>query len=163
MGFNVRYNGRDKPFVSDALQQLRQQNRLVIFCPEVAAGLQTPRLPAEIRGGNGDQVLTGAASIVESDGTDASTVYRLAARLALTTALQHGCRFALLTDGSPTCGSQHIYNGTFSGQQVNGQGVAAALLRQHGIEVFSHRHPEQLLARIAITETNPRVLPHFAG
>jgi uncharacterized protein YbbK (DUF523 family) len=52
----------------------------------------------------------------------------------------------LLTDGSPTCGSQFIYDGTFSGQRKPGSGVAAALLREHGIAVFSDRQLPQLLA-----------------
>lgn len=152
MGFRVRYNGSDKPAVLDALEQLRQQNRLVIFCPEQAAGLPTPRLPAEISGGEGDDVLTQRAVILESDGNDVTAVYLKGARLALQTAQQSGCRFALLTDGSPTCGSQTIYRGDFSGQQINGSGVAAALLRRHDIEVFSEQQIPQLVARIAAAD-----------
>nr|WP_198924491.1 2-thiouracil desulfurase family protein [Enterobacter kobei] len=58
----------------------------------------------------------------------------LAAWLALKTAQSQGCRFAIMTDGSPTCGSQNVYDGASSGVKVPGEGVAAALLRQHGIE-----------------------------
>ena len=101
MGFRVRYNGCDKHAVLDALEQLRQENRLVICCPEQAAGLPTPRLPAEICGGEGDDVLAESAVILESDGHDVTAVYLKGARLALQVAQQSGCRFALLTDGSP--------------------------------------------------------------
>ena len=86
------------------------------------------------------------ARIVESDGQDVTPHYQLAAWLALRTAQEAGCKAALLTDGSPTCGSQFIYDGTFSGQRKPGSGVAAALLREHGIAVFSDRQLPQLLA-----------------
>ncbi|EJG2386050.1 DUF523 domain-containing protein [Kluyvera ascorbata] len=72
----------------------------------------------------------------------------LAAWLALKAAQSHGCRFAILTDGSPTCGSQNVYNGAFSGVKVPGEGVAAALLRQHGVEVFSEFQLEALKRRL---------------
>ena len=155
MGFRVRYNGSDKLSDLDALEQLRKENRLVVFCPEQAAGLPTPRLPAEISGGEGEDVLTGSAVILESDGNDVTAVYLKGATEALKTAQRSGCRFALLTDGSPTCGSQTIYRGDFSGQQINGNGVATALLRRHGIEVFSEQQITQLIARVAADDTTP--------
>ncbi len=157
MGFKVRYNGSDKPALLNALEQLRVQNRLVIHCPELAAGLPVPRLPAEISGGKGEDVLSGTAVILESDGNDVTEIYLLAAWLALKAARDAGCRFALLTDGSPTCGSQHIYNGKFSGQQTPGSGVAAALLRRHGIEVFSDHQIPQLVARVAEADASAEV------
>ena len=85
------------------------------------------------------------AQIVESDGQDVTAHYQLAAWLALKAAQEEGCAAALLTDGSPTCGSQFIYDGTFNGQRKPGSGVAAALLREHGITVFSDGQIPQLL------------------
>lgn len=108
-------------------------------CPELAAGLPVPRLPAEIIGGEGDKVMRDRAKIVESDGRDVTAHYQLdAARAA-------GCEAALLIDGSPTCGSQTIYNGRFQGEKIPGSGVAAALLRQYGIRVFSSEQIDELI------------------
>jgi uncharacterized protein YbbK (DUF523 family) len=149
MGYAVRYNASDKALISDTLTRWRSEQRLVIHCPELAAGLNTPRLPAEIQGGSAEQVLTGAARIYESDGNDITQHYVLAAWLALRTAQEAHCRFALLTDGSPTCGSQRVYDGSFGGQQQPGQGVAAALLRQHGIKVFAESQLTELIQRVA--------------
>ncbi|ARU93699.1 DUF523 domain-containing protein [Tatumella citrea] len=157
MGFRVRYNGSDKPAVLDALEQFRREDRLVVCCPEQAAGLPTPRLPAEICGGNGDNVLAESAVILESGGNDVTAIYLHGARLALQVAQQSGCRFALLTDGSPTCGSQTIYRGDFSGKQISGSGVAAALLRRHGIEVFSEQQVPQLVARVIASDNTPDI------
>jgi len=148
MGCRVRYNGSSKTLMRAALTQWRQEQRLVIYCPELGAGLPTPRLPAEIVGGDGAEVLAGRARVVESDGRDVTQIYTLAAWLALRTAQQAGCRYALLSDGSPTCGSQAIYDGRFSGQQQPGAGVATALLRQHGIAVYSEQQTDELLAHL---------------
>jgi len=105
-----------------------------------------PRRAAEIVAGHGPDVLRGQARIVENDGTDVTAHYQLAAWLALKAAQYHGCGVALLTDGSPTCGSQFIYDGSFSATRRVGMGVAAALLQAHGIRVFSDRQLPALLA-----------------
>lgn len=147
-GHPVRYNGTDKSYTANLLQQWRDEGRLVTHCPELAAGLETPRLSAEMVNGQGIEVLSGRAQVVESDGRDVTQPYVLAAWLALKAAQSHGCRFAILTDGSPTCGSQNVYNGAFSGVKVPGEGVAAALLRQHGVEVFSEFQLEALKKRL---------------
>ena len=98
--------------------------------------------------GQGNDVLNGRAQMVENDGRDVTQPYVLAAWLALKTAQSNDCRFAILTDGSPTCGSQNVYDGAFSGVKVPGEGVTAALLRQHGIEVFSEFQLEALKRRL---------------
>lgn len=145
MGFQVRYNGSNKAQLADVLARWQREGRLVIHCPELAAGLPIPRLPAEILNAQGADVMKNRAQIVESDGQDVTAHYQLAAWLALKAAQEEGCTAALLTDGSPTCGSQFIYDGTFNGQRKPGAGVAAALLREHGITVFSDQQLSQLL------------------
>lgn len=146
MGFQVRYNGSHKARLANALSRWQSEGRLVTHCPELAAGLPIPRLPAEILGAQGADVMQNRAKIVESDGQDVTARYQLAAWLALKAAQEEGCTAALLTDGSPTCGSQFIYDGTFNGQRKPGAGVAAALLREYGITVFSEQQLPQLLA-----------------
>ncbi|MBG2876565.1 DUF523 domain-containing protein [Proteus alimentorum] len=145
MGFKVRYNGTEKARLNTVLEQWQQEQRLVIHCPELAAGLPTPRASAEIAGFNGDQVMQNSAKVIESTGNDVTAHYQLAAWLALRTALDSNCIVALFTDKSPTCGSQYIYDGNFSGVIKQGEGVATALLRQHGIKVFSENQLEELI------------------
>ncbi|QUY49683.1 DUF523 domain-containing protein [Serratia plymuthica] len=152
-GFKVRYNGSDKPLINATLQRWQREGRLVVCCPELAAGFSTPRPSAEITpAANGATVLAQQAQVMEAGGGDVTDSYLLGAHLALETARRHGCRFALLTDGSPSCGSQFIYDGSFSGQTKPGSGVTAALLRRHGIEVFSDRQLAALVARVEATE-----------
>ncbi|MEQ9947997.1 DUF523 domain-containing protein [Pectobacterium aroidearum] len=148
-GFPVRYNGTEKKSVGDYLAQWRQQARLITFCPELAAGFPTPRPSAEIIPASGStSVITAGAKVVEATGGDVTERYILGAWLALNMAQQHNCRFALLTEGSPSCGSRIIYSGHFDGSQTAGSGVTAELLRCHGIEVFSDREIEQLIERV---------------
>ena len=146
MGHKVRYNGSEKAHLEETLRRWQNEHRLVTHCPELAAGLSIPRLPAEIVDGTGYDVMQGRARILESDGHDVTAHYQLAAWLALRAAQEAGCCAAILTDGSPTCGSQEIYSGTFSGQRQAGMGVAAALLQKNGIQVFSDNQLAELIA-----------------
>lgn len=132
MGFRVRYNASEKARMNAQLARWQQEQRLVIHCPELAAGLPVPRPPAEIMSADGKDVMRGQARIIENTGQDVTAHYQLAAWLALRAAQESGCSAALLTDGSPTCGSEFIYDGSFRGIHKAGRGVAASLLAEHG-------------------------------
>jgi uncharacterized protein YbbK (DUF523 family) len=145
IGQKVRYDGQDKVMPHDLIEQWQNEGRLVPICPEVAAGLSIPRKPAEIVRANG------MVRVQEDTGADVTEAFELGAQLALDTALQHQCRFAILTDGSPSCGSQFIYDGSFSGKQVGGQGFTTQLLESQGIRVFAHNDLAALKAALAET------------
>lgn len=85
----------------------------------------------------------------EATGTDVTARYVAGAQAALETARQNNCRFALLVDGSPSCGSGFIYDGSFGGRKHSGTGVTAALLRNHGIEVFAETEIDALANRLS--------------
>lgn len=148
MGFKIRYNGSEKAQIVETLARWQQEQRLVVHCPELAAGLPTPRPPAEIFAADGKDVMHERARIIENTGQDVTEHYQLAAWMALRAAQESGCTAALLTDGSPTCGSQFIYDGSFSGQRKSGMGVAASLLSEHGIKVFADTQLAELMAWI---------------
>ncbi|RDL52685.1 hypothetical protein BLJAPNOD_03848 [Ensifer sp. M14] len=149
MGHAVRYDGASKPLVHPAIDRWREEGRLVTICPEMSAGMPVPRPPAEIASGlSGVDVLDGKAAVVENTGRDVTGEFLAAAENALSLALEADCRFALLIDGSPSCGSGFVYDGTFSGARHAGQGVAAALLARNGIEVYSDREIEALIERV---------------
>ncbi|KSV95845.1 DUF523 domain-containing protein [Sinorhizobium sp. GL28] len=149
MGHAVRYDGQSKPLIHPAVDRWRAEGRLVTICPEMSAGMPVPRLPAEIASGAvGKDVLEGEARVVEINGRDVTEDFVRAAENALSLAKETGCRFALLIDGSPSCGSGFVYDGSFSGARHPGEGVTAALLAGSGIEVYSDRQIEALVARI---------------
>lgn len=149
MGKAVRYDGGALSLPSSLNDWLQQNVEWVGFCPEVAAGLPIPRAPAEIFGGHGDTVLQGEARVVGSDGIDVTTEFISGAQLALNLCRQHTIRYAVLAEGSPSCGSRRIYDGSFQGRKVAGMGVTAALLEQAGIRVFSQHTMEELKAALS--------------
>lgn len=138
LGSSVRYDGTHKRSGSEVLQRWLSEGRVVAICPEVAGGLPIPRPPAEVAAGaGGAAVLAGLAKVVDANAFDFSREFIAGARQALLQAQAKGIRVAVLKEGSPSCGSGHIHDGTFSGTQVPGRGVAAALLESAGIRVFS--------------------------
>lgn len=140
LGQPVRYDGRSKGIVSDWLTALGVEGRTLAFCPEVAGGLPTPRPPAERQG---ERVLT-------ASGLDVTTEFDRGAELALALCQAQGIRFALLKEGSPSCGSGRIYNGRFEGVSVTGEGKTTALLRRHGINVFSEDQLAELASALSL-------------
>lgn len=137
LGEKVRYNGAAAAAASRILEEWRAEGRVVPFCPEVAGGLGVPRPAAEILGPGGASVLDGAGRVVTREGTEVTEAFLRGAELALQTARANGVRLAVLKDGSPSCGSGFVYDGSFRGRRTAGYGVTAALLERGGIRVFS--------------------------
>ena len=138
LGQRVRYDGKGKPLTHPAIERWRKEGRLVTICPEMAGGMPVPRPPAEIENGaSGLDVLEGRARVLEVTGGDVTAQFIAGAEKALAFARAHACTHALLIDGSPSCGSVAIYDGSFSGIKHAGNGVTSALLEKAGIAVFS--------------------------
>jgi len=139
MGQPVRYDGAVVVFNNRILNQWEQEERIVPFCPEVAAGLTVPRPPAEISGGDGGGVLSGYGRVSNVLGENVTDNFIDGAQKALELAHLREIKLAVLKDGSPSCGSTYIYDGSFSGKQKPGKGSTAALLEEEGVRVFSER------------------------
>jgi len=137
LGDKVRYDGGSQLLLNKSLQRWQQQARLVSICPEVAGGLSIPRDPAEIQH-HSKQVLT----IKDKDVT---TQFLLGAELALKLCHYHNIRYAVMKESSPSCGSTKVYDGSFSGCKISGQGITAALLKKHGIAVYSEETIAELV------------------
>ena len=158
IGRPVRYNGSDKASgAADVLKLWQKEGRLVPVCPEVAVGFPTPRPPAEIqdkgvksaKAPDGHDVLNGKAFVFEETGSDVTELYVKAANAAVILAKKHGCRHAVLTDGSPSCGSSFIYDGSFSGVKLSGMGTTTAALRNEGITVWAETQIRELAAQLS--------------
>ena len=136
-GCACRHDGSSNP--DPEVARLVAEGRAVQVCPERDGGLPTPRPSAEIVGGDGHDVLAGRAKVMTADGTDVTGPYIAGARGALAVARSAGATKAILKSRSPSCGKGVIYNGTFSHERTEGDGVTAALLSQHGIEVVTEQ------------------------
>ncbi len=134
-GINCKYNGannRHETFVKEL-----RAGQVLPLCPEQLGGLTTPRSACEIIGGSGEEVLAGRAKVSNAEGEDLTAAFVKGARECLAIMRMTGIEEAILQRRSPSCGVGKIYDGSFSGQLVAGDGVTAALLRKHGIKVWN--------------------------
>ena len=143
LGQPARYDGRTARLQNATLERWHQEGRVVAVCPETAGGLGIPRPAAEISGGNGHAVLAGRARVVDREGREVTREFIQGARDVLKRAQAQKIKLALLKGNSPSCGNIRIYDGSFSGRKIEGPGVAAAVLMQHGIHVFNEKEIEQ--------------------
>lgn len=127
LGVGCRFDGRSKPCKEVA--SLLKEHTLIPVCPEIYGGLPTPRPPAEIRDGK----------VITKEGTDVTAQYHKGAEQTLVLARLYGCKAAILKENSPSCGVGNIYDGTFSGSLAEGDGVSAALLKAHGLKVYTEK------------------------
>ena len=129
MGFECKYCGGSNFVGDEKLSKLQEKYELVPVCPEFAGGLPTPRDPSERIGDR----------VISSKGADVTENYAKGAEIALKLCQKFNCKKALLKAKSPSCGRDIIYDGTFSGTLTARHGVAAELLLENGIEVFSEK------------------------
>lgn len=127
LGAKCKYSGGSNALPPETLAALKARYHLIPVCPEVAGGLPVPREPGERQGDR----------VVSRSGRDVTEAYRRGAEAALALAGRFGCRKALLKAHSPSCGSGQIYDGSFSGRLIDGDGVAAALLRASDLVVLN--------------------------
>ena len=130
LGLACRYDGC--ALAPDRRPDLSSVNGRVPMCPEQLGGLSTPRIPAEIQGGDGHDVLDGRARVVNRAGEDVSSAFLRGAQEPLYLCLGLGIEEVILKANSPSCGVHRIYSGE---DLVDGCGVTAALLTRHGIVV----------------------------
>ncbi|PEC50260.1 DUF523 domain-containing protein [Bacillus sp. AFS096315] len=145
-GLEVRYNGSHS--LDNRIQKLLQENRTITVCPELLGGFLTPREPAEIVGGDGEDVLDGKAKVVEKSGRDVTELYIKGAYHTLRKAQEVNATIIVLKEYSPSCGSAVIYNGEFKAKKVVGNGVTTALLKRNGLRVISEEKLTDILDEI---------------
>ena len=133
LGELCRYDGKAGKIID--LSEIKKRYNLIPVCPEVLGGLPTPRTPSERVG---DRVLM-------RDGADVTDSFLHGAAEAYKIALEHGCKIAILKERSPSCGSGEIYNGAFSGELSEGDGVTSEYLKQRGIAVYGESQINLLL------------------
>jgi uncharacterized protein YbbK (DUF523 family) len=133
LGDSVRYDGNHKLLAQPIIQQWSEAGFLLKQCPEVSGGLPIPRLPAEIQTDKNHRI-----AVKNIQGEDVTQAFLQGAKNTLALCVKHHIKMAILTEGSPSCGSSQINDGQFSGTKIHGQGVTTQLLTRNNIKVFSH-------------------------
>ncbi|MBP3398128.1 MAG: DUF523 domain-containing protein [Erysipelotrichaceae bacterium] len=134
MGINCRYDGGNTKLAQ--LDELKQCYELIPVCPETLAGLPCPRFPIEIVG---DRVLNNQQE-------DVTEVFHRGADCAMELWKASGCPKVLLQSRSPSCGKGIIYDGTFTGKKISGNGIFAQKLIDAQAEIYSELEIEKIKA-----------------
>lgn len=137
IGEYVRYDGGSQGVTR--LIELINEGKAIHACPELLGGLNVPRDPAEIIGGDGFDVLDGKAKVLTVSDKDVTEAFLKGAEATLKILLAENVDTVILKANSPSCGNKQIYDGTFSGTKKQGAGVTSALLERNGIKVMSEQ------------------------
>lgn len=124
LGENCKYNGGNN--LSEKVLHYLKGHEVIPVCPEVLGGLSTPRLPAEIVRG----------VVTANDGRSVDKEFREGAVKGLELAKEENVDLVILQSRSPSCGVKQIYDGTFSGNKIQGRGIFAELLQTHGFQTI---------------------------
>ena len=122
-GIDCKYNGKNN--LNEKVLQLMKEHDVMTICPERLGGLPTPRVPSEMKNG----------AVMTRDGQNVDREFRLGAQKALDIALKEQPDLIILQSRSPSCGVRQRYDGSFTGTLVDGSGVTAQLLMEHGFKV----------------------------
>lgn len=142
-GVNCKYNGKSNQI--ELFERLAEDKNVILVCPEQLGGCPTPRPTAEIIGNGGCGVLDGNAKVKRNDGTDATKEFLLGAEIVLKIAKENKLELAVLKSKSPSCGCGKIYDGSFSGRLIDGNGVTTELLIRNGIQVMTEMDYERFV------------------
>ena len=123
LGENCKYSGGNNR--DENVLRFIDGHEVIPVCPEAMGGLPTPRPPAEIVRGE----------VINREGKSVDAQYRRGAQMALEIARREKIDLAILQSRSPSCGVKEIYDGTFSGKRIPGQGVTARLLAEQGFKL----------------------------
>lgn len=124
MGVNCKYNGKNNK--NSAAVNFLKGKEVISICPEILAGMKTPRPCAEIVDGR----------VVDENGTDVSSEYDKAVEAALSQIQNEEIDLVILQSRSPTCGVNQIYDGSFTGKLIPGMELFAKALKQRGYQVI---------------------------
>lgn len=144
LGDRVRFDGRDKGVHNSVLDRWLAEGRVVKVCPEVAGGLGVPRPPAE-RQRDG--------RVLSDTGVDVTAEFARGAEFAVKLARENEVAIAVLKEGSPSCGSGYVYDGTFTKTKLPGEiGETTRALRAIGVQVFSELQWDEAAAALTSLE-----------
>jgi len=129
LGINCKYSGENNKI--KGLEELLKKEILIPVCPEQLGGLETPRKPSEIITKNRIKY------VVDKNGNDVTSQFLKGAEETLKIVNMYNIKEAILKSNSPSCGCGTIYDGTFSGKIVKGDGITSALLKSKNIKIFN--------------------------
>ena len=136
-GVNCRYDGSNNQ--NKIVSKLVNDGKAIPVCPEVIAGLNIPRPCCEIKKNENNQKI-----VVNELGQDLTAEFIESAHKCLEIVKTLDINKAILKAKSPSCGYGQIYDGTFSGNLIKGNGITAELLTQNSIKIYTENDLNKL-------------------
>jgi len=132
LGIKCRYDGGNS--LDERLLAMASEVTFIPLCPEQLGGLSTPRVPAQIVKGNGEDVLNSRAKVVDASGRDVTKQFLNGAEEVKRIAKLMRVSTVIMKEKSPSCGVRFISK---NDSTIEGMGVTSALLMREGIRVIS--------------------------
>lgn len=136
-GVNCKYNGLNN--LNYKCLELLRKGEALLVCPEQLGELNTPRIPSETLGNAKDIIELNKGKVINKEGKDVTKEFLKGAKEALKIAKEANIKKAILKESSPSCGSNFVYDGSFTGNKIKGKGITAYLLEKEGIEIISEK------------------------
>ena len=133
-GVNCKYSGSNN--LNESCLKLLKEGKAILVCPEQLGGLSTPRTPAEIIG-TARGAIYEEDKVLTKDNIDVTEAFIKGAMETLHIAKLSHIKTAILKEGSPSCGVNYVYDGSFTGKKIYGKGITSTILEENGIEVIS--------------------------
>ena len=124
LGVNCKYNGKSNR--NQRVIDYLKDKEILPICPEILAGMKTPRPCAEIVNG----------IVMDENGNNVHSEYVHAVEKALNQMKDEDIDLVILQSRSPTCGVNQVYDGSFRGTLTTGMGLFAKALKQKGYQVI---------------------------
>lgn len=125
VGKNTKYSGGNN--LNEKIVEFLKDKEYILVCPEVSGGLPIPRFPSEIK----------KDKVINSIGKDVTFEFKLGTQKEIDRVKEFGATKAILKSKSPSCGVNIIYDGTFSGNTISGDGIFVKELKKIGIEILT--------------------------
>lgn len=135
LGIDCKYNGSNNDNIK--VKEYLKNKEFIIVCPEQLGGLTTPRDPSEIIKLDNSEIMDKNYKVISNKNIDVTENFIKGANETLKIAQIYNCKEAILKDGSPSCGSNFIYDGSFTGNKIKGEGLTAKLLKDNNLKVIS--------------------------
>jgi uncharacterized protein YbbK (DUF523 family) len=137
LGIDCAWDGRNRK--NKKVLRLLKKEILIPVCPEQLGGLSTPRIPQEIQGSSGEDVLDNKCRVKNEKGIDVTKQFIKGAKETLEIIRMFDIKEFIGKSGSPSCGCGKVYDGSFSRKLIKGNGVTTALLKRNGIRVITEK------------------------
>ncbi len=128
VGLNTKYNGGNN--YNEKIFNLVKEGKAIFVCPEELGGLTTPRISSEIK------IINNSKYVFDKNGKDVTLEFVKGAKEVTELVKKLNIKTAILQSRSPSCGINKIYDGSFSGKLIDGNGILVDMLLSIGVEVI---------------------------